>query len=381
MDLKFWKKSKVKEDSFTIKVIILAVFFGFSAGVVGQMVSHVYLDPYLTPNNYLTNVNQNDSVPELRKVKRFLGTQQDIVVEEINKKVILSLAGLYLKKANNEDIINRIYREDEMLANAFVLTSDGWLVTNSDVFTKYNENKVIVVLGARTYEVVRTVTDPLTNVVFIKIEAKNLPVVTLGDWQEASLGQTVLVLNSSGQSVLTNIESLNYKNQNSAQDLIRSSEEFYNFILIKDSLDETFQGAVILNLGGEVMGILDEIEKGNFKMAIPTNYFSNVITSVLRRGEISRPALGVSYVDLSESNAMGHTKGALIYANPSRTSPAFQAGLEEGDIILKVDDIPVDQRSDLTQLIQDYRVGDEVELLILREGQERTVEVFLGQVE
>jgi len=377
MGIIFSKKSKTRENSFVVKVVIIAVIFGFTAGVVGQMVSHVYIDPYLEPNDYSANVNQNTStIPELRKVRSFSGSQQDLVVEDINKKVNLSLVGLYQIKKESQDLVNNIYFEDELLANAFILTSDGWLVTQSANIDIYALNQVVAVINNRIYQIVKKVSDTLTNVVFLKIEAENLPVVVLGDWQESSLGQTVLILNSTSRSVITNIESLKYDDITSHVG-IRSTEKYYYYILLKDELSKSFNSAVMLNLGGEVVGLVND----DLKTVIPVNYFFSTINSVLKNNEILRPALGISYIDLSDVDISGQNKGALVYQEPSRTSPAYQAGLKKDDIIIKVDDVVVDERSNLTQLIQDYRVGDEVELAVLRQGQQRIIEVFLGQVE
>ncbi|MBU1164170.1 S1C family serine protease [Patescibacteria group bacterium] len=378
MDLKIPKIFKPSSDAMIVRIVIIATIFGFSAGVVGQMVSHVYIDPYLEPYTYAYNINTNVAdIPELRRIRSFSGTQQDIVVENLSQKIGLSLAGLYLKKSQTSDIAKNIYLEDDLLANCFVLTSDGWLTCQSSTIKNYGSKQLTVLLDKTTHDIDEIVSDTLTNVSFIKINAHNLTPVVLGDWKESTIGQTVVVMNSVGQSTITNIENLNFKDD--GKTAIRSTEIFYKYILLKDELANAYLGSAVVNLGGEVIGVLEKTKIGELQKVIPTNYFFSVILGVLRQGEIQRPGLGLKYIDLSDTNTTQQKNGALIYQDPSRTSPAYQAELKIDDIIISVDGVPVDNKNTLTQLIQEYRIGDDIELVVIREEQERVVEAFLGE--
>jgi len=379
MDLKFWTNKTLSKNAVVVKIVIISSIFGFSAGVVGQMVSHVYIDPYLEPTTLMANVNQNTStIPQLRRILSFSGTQQDVVVADISQKASLSLGGLYLKKSQTTDVAQSIYLEDDLLSNCFVLTSDGWLICQDKILKNYGKNQLVAIIEDGTYDIEDVIFDSLTNISFVKIKAFNLKPVVLGDWQESTNGQTVMVLNSTGQIRITHIENLNYKED--GKTVIRSTEEFYKYILLADELGNNFLGSIVLNLGGEVMGVIEKTSSGEMRKAIPTNYFFSVVLSVLRQAEVQRPALGIKYIDLSDTNATPQKNGAIIYQNPSRTSAAYQAELKKDDIIISVDGVPVDNKNSLTQLIQEYRIGDEIELVILREDQERVVEAFLGEV-
>ncbi len=126
--MKFFRKQK---DQFISQVVILSMVFGFAAGVVGQIVADVYINPWR--QDYLdqslnTKGNLPSIIPELRRVKKFLGIQQDFEVNNSITKAAPALAGIYLKKSGH-DLLNQIYLPQDLQANGFVLTSDGWLIS------------------------------------------------------------------------------------------------------------------------------------------------------------------------------------------------------------------------------------------------------------
>jgi len=386
--MKFFKKFK---NQYISKVVILAVIFGFAAGIVGQIVSKVYIDPLIDSSiEGALNTNQNisTSIPELRRIKKFLGVQQDFRVDEITEKFTPSLAGVYLKKPETTKTIGQIYLTSDFRGNAFILTSDGWLVTHQSVISKLDRRQLVVISNQKIFPVEEIITDPLTNIAFLKIAADNLPVVVLGDFQENISGQLVLVLNALGEVTVTSIKDIDYRPKTVASDFIRSSENFFESILIKDELNQFYLGAPLFNLAGEVIGVVENANSTKIvATAVPVNHFRPIIINVLRDNKIKRPYLGINYLDLSESLGIkkevsqGLNKGALVYGNPERLGPAAEAGIEDGDIIVKIDNQEIDQQNSLTKIIQEYQIGDGLNLTILREGKEIIKEVYLGAIE
>ena len=382
--MKFFQKQK---QQFISQVVIIAIIFGFSAGVVGQIVADVYIDPWQQDYFYQNfNLNANvDLIPELRRVKQFLGIEQDFEVNKSINKVAPAVIGIYQKKSAGKTILGQIYLPQDLAATGFILTSDGWLVGLGEVFNSLDSKQAVVVYDGKTYAINEVIIDPTTGVAFIKISANNLPVVVLGDSDEAISGQLVIGLNGLAEAMVTNIRNINYRNLNSVNNLAVSSEQYNELILLAGNLNPSYLGSPLINLGGEVVGVVNEINQTqNLVTAVPINQFRSIILDVLKSNIIKRSFLGVNYLDLAwtvgldDATSQELTQGALVYQNPLRTTPAAEIGLQANDIILSVDDQPVDKNSSLTELIQQYQAGDEVNLEIRRGGQTIVRPVTLG---
>ncbi|MFA6322585.1 MAG: S1C family serine protease [Candidatus Buchananbacteria bacterium] len=377
------KKEKGRVVSQTV---ILAMIFGFIAGVVGQIVSDVYIDPY--GQNYNLSGAENDItpvIPELKKVKKFIGIQQDFEVNSSVVKVYPTLAGIYYKKAAGTDQLKRVYLANEILASGSVLTSDGWILTQGQVFNNSKKEQLAVVYSGKVYDASQLIFDRATGVTFIKIAGSNFPVISLGDSDEATTGQLALSLNYFGDTLVSNIKDKRYQKISKDDDLVVSSESNFMPILLSDSFKNNFVGSPLVNLSGEMIGIVSEAGKDSqFLTVVPVNQFRNVILDVLRSGVIKRPYLGLNYLDLTlavgldSALTQNQKTGILIWQSPKANSPAAAADLKANDIILTIDDQSLDANTNLTDILNQYQPNDEVVLNVLRQGKSLKVKVKLG---
>lgn len=374
--MKFFKK---QQGQFISQVVVLAMIFGFAAGVVGQIVADVYIDPWrqdyisssLNPNTNIATI-----IPELRRVKKFLGIEQDFEVNKSIDKVSPTLAGIYVKRPPSRNPLSQIYLPADLQTNGFILTSDGWLVSYGEVFDNFRADQLVVIYEGKIFGLEDIVTDSTTGVVFIKIAANNLPVIVLGDSDELVLGQLIIVLNDLGEAVVANVKNTAYQPATVGVDFVVSSEEYNKSILLTDSLNETYLGSPVLNLGGEVVGVIKAVNQtSEIVTAVPINQFRSIVLDVLRSSLVKRSFLGVSYLDLAwvvgldSSLTQGLKRGALVYQNPKRNSPAADASIQANDIIVSIDGQLIDKNNSLTDLIQQYQPGDKVILEFLRAGQ------------
>lgn len=262
--------------------------------------------------------------------------------------------------------------EIDFLASGLPVTSDGWIVT------VYDKEKISsewgVVWNRVFYPSEKILKDSFTNLVFLKIKTDGLPLVAFGQTEEIQEGDELFSFDA--QKTLSFTRVLNTRwNRDSLGE--RSSEVLDVYL----KTEELTLGAPIFNLHGELMGIAKDSQGGVF----PSQYVKEALKTILKDGKIRRPVLGVFYLDLSA--AFSTTKplmGALIQGPKeskavAKNSPAAKAGLKEGDIILSVDNFELNQNQTLAEVLAGFSPGTKVVLTILRDGQEKKVEVILGE--
>src|SRR3989344_1212020 len=355
-----------KKNSPLSEVIIVAAIIGFVSGVVGQIVADVYIDPFAGSSTGLPVVAQDGvTIPELKRVKRFLGIQQDFEVNNAVNLTLPALAALYPARTSQAlTATNQVYRPRERLGTAVILTSDGWLLTHQSAVLSTASADLAVVIGNQTFEVSQIISDAMAGVTFIKISATNLPVVVLGDSGELFSGQLVIAINASGEVAVTNVLDPESLAGSLADGVAVSTEQFSRRVLV-GTTDAVDPGSVLVNLAGELVGIVDG---KNSVTAVAVNQFRPVILDILRSGIVKRPYFGVTYIDLARVAGITNqpNRGALVVETPLRNSPAADADIQPGDIIVSINDQAIDQQNGLTEIIQQYQSGDDIPVTVQR---------------
>lgn len=372
---------KHTNERYISQVVVLSMIFGLAGGIVGQLVTDVYINP--VPQQYLLNPDNDiiNTIPELRRVKKFLGIEQDFEVNSAVSKITPTIVGIYNAKPAS-GILAQIYLPSDLLATGFTLTSDGWIVSYSNSIDESNFDNFVIVYNGEIFAINQVATDLITPVVFLKVSANNWPVAVLGDSDELNLGQLTLALNALGEVTVKNVTNTAHIDINSGSDYIWSSEEYTKSIVLEGALPDNYLGSPLVNLGGEVVGVVSQI--GSPNKVLPINQFSSIVLDVLRSNVVKRSYLGVDYLDLSKvkgiSNtlAQDQTRGALVYASPQRNSPAAVAGIVKNDILLSINGQPINEATNLTDLVQQYKPGDKVSFEILRQGQNVNIELTLA---
>ncbi len=372
--MKFFRR---QSEGISVTVIV-SIIFGFAAGAVGQIVTDVYVNPYgqdLFSSSFEDSRNISTVIPELRPVKHFLGIEQDFQVNQSIEKVLPATVAIYPKKSTGASVSSQLYLPSDVVAQGFILTSDGWIASIAPVVAK-TPDAFVIAHGGRLLIPEIVVTDTVTGVSFIKVGATNLPVIVFGDSDEVNLGQLHLSIIHQSQTVVGTVQSLDQRVLQTASDFVVSSESYDQLLRVVGDFSEQFVGSPVANLGGEVIGIVAVVAgDGSYADVVPLNQFRSVVLDVLRSNIVKRPFLGVRYLDLSRvvglntDTVQGQTQGALVFERPASTTPAAELDLHVNDIITSVDGQPVDTDSSLTELVQQYRPGDEITFDILRDGQ------------
>ena len=248
------KKDQKIRTSLVI-TIIMVVVLGFGAGVVGELWVNGFLLPQVRLQGFddLTKRLDDLTTQKNKDLKQLL-SEQDFSINKVVEKIQPSLVTFYSYK-NPGMSLNSVYLDKEALGSGFVFTSDGWLLTSKQVINDPKKEYAVKV-GAEVYQIKKIVADEITDAVFVKIERTNLPVVDLGSKNILNYGQSVMVATDGFGVSRTTINDLYYSLQNDLADLIRASENFYQYILIKGDFPAVSLGGAVVTLDGKVVGIL-----------------------------------------------------------------------------------------------------------------------------
>lgn len=273
-------------------------------------------------------------------------------------------------------------REAQSLGSGFIISADGYVLTNNHVVADADE--IMVRLSDRSELQAKLVgTDPRTDVALLKVEGKNLPTLKLGKSDELKVGEWVLAIGSPfgfDHSVTAGIVS--------AKGRSLPNENYVPFIQTDVAINPGNSGGPLFNLDGEVVGINSQIytRSGGFmgvSFAIPIDVALSVADQLKASGKVSRGWLGVVIQevnkDLAESFGLDKPAGALV-AQVVDKGPAQQGGLREGDVILAVNGQPVVVSGDLPHLVGVLKPGSKVVLELMRDGERKTLNLEVGSL-
>ena len=287
-----------------------------------------------------------------------------------------------------EEFFERFFREapqsqrkERSLGSGFIISEDGYILTNDHVVDGADEISVKLSDGREFSGEVRGL-DPKLDLALIKIDAgEELPVAKLGESEGIKVGEWVMAIgNPFGleQTVTVGIVS--------AKGRVIGAGPYDDFIQTDASINPGNSGGPLFNMKGEVVGINTAIVAGGqgIGFAIPVNMAKQIIPQLRDEGHVTRGWLGVTVQAMSEelADSFGLEKptGALIN-EVVKDSPADEAGLQRGDILLTYDGEPIEELNDLPRLVAATPVDKSVKVTVFRDGKEREVKVKVGRLD
>lgn len=425
-EFNFENKSKVEnkksEKLFSLKyVVIISIISGFLAGGIGSL----YI--YSELKEYVKKVN-NDSVAQLTDkngkyapqtsqeeliIKAVKDSSPAVVSIVISKNVVINQPYIYDPFSGFEDFFGPslkfnapqaeepIYKKQEVGGGTgVIISSDGMILTNKHVVIEKDAEYTVLTNDGKKFPAKVLARDPVQDLAILKIDqdkakqkVDSFPVVTLGNSDNIELGQTAVAIgNALGE----------YKNTISVgviSGLSRSitasgggfAETLEDIIQTDTAINEGNSGGPLLNLKGEVIGINTAVvlDAQSIGFAIPINKAKRDIEQIKTMGKIVYPFLGVRYVlideEIKEKKELNIDYGALVTRGGKNElavypkSASDKAGIKEGDIILEIAGEKISIKNSLGSIIAKFNPGDKIQVKILRDKEEKTLEVVLDE--
>ncbi|NOZ45293.1 MAG: Do family serine endopeptidase [Chlorobi bacterium] len=268
-----------------------------------------------------------------------------------------------------------------------IISDDGYIVTNNHVIERSDEIEVVL-NDKRSYKAKLVGTDPTTDIALLKIDEKNLPFLKYGDSDNLKVGEWVLAVGNPfnlTSTITAGIVSAKARNIN----ILNNRYAIESFIQTDAVVNRGNSGGALVNLNGDLVGINSAIASSTgyyagYSFAVPVNIVKKIISDILEFGEVQRAFIGVSIrtvdANLAEEKDLDEVKGVYI-ESLTDGGAAENAGIEKGDVIVKVGDTKVNSSSELQEQISRYRPGDKVLLTVHRNSKEKDIMVTLRNKE
>ena len=360
------KKLQLSRTGFAILVALLGGLAGFGGAAA-------YMNSGLAET---TDIVTRDKVV----------MQEGEVVADVAKNVSQSVVSI-ITETSSQTIFG--YNALQQGAGTgIIISKDGYVVTNKHVASRNSRSVQIVGADGTQYKSVRFVgSDPTNDITFLKIEgADNLKPAVLGDSSHMRVGQKVVAIgNALGEyqnTVTTGIISA-LSRPVTAADGAGSAETLENLLQTDAAINPGNSGGPLVNLAGEIIGINTAVASNaeGIGFAIPINDVKGMVDTLLATGKVVKPYIGVRYVPITAAVAkelnLSVTQGALLFGQNGAAiapgGPAEKAGLQENDIITKINDTPIDSTHPFASVVAQQKPGANVTITYVRGGETRTV--------
>jgi serine protease Do len=275
------------------------------------------------------------------------------------------------------------------MGSGFIISNDGQILTNAHVVDGV-DSVTVTLKDGRTLQGKVLGTDPVTDVAVVKIEAKDLPTVKLGNSEKLQTGEWAIAIGNPlglDNTVTTGIISATARNSSQ----IGISDKQVDFIQTDAAINPGNSGGPLLNANGEVIGINTAIIQNaqGLGFAIPINKALDISKQLIANGKVEHPFLGIQMASLTDelkqkiqenSNyKITENKGILV-VKVIRNTPAAKAGLKPGDVIKAVNGETIEKADRIQKLVENTKIGDTLSLDIVRDGNKNKIEVKVGTI-
>tara|TARA_Y100001936_G_scaffold195761_1_gene196080 strand:+ start:167 stop:1561 length:1395 start_codon:yes stop_codon:yes gene_type:complete len=280
------------------------------------------------------------------------------------------------------------YRTRALGSGVIVDASKGYIITNNHVVEDMDKISVKL-MDKRIFEATIVGSDPKSDLAVLQIEADDLIQVDIGNSDKLRVGEWVIAIGSPFTDNLSHTVTAGIISAMGRSDII-SRENYEDFIQIDAAINPGNSGGALVDLNGELIGINTAIATGGYErsnrgvgFAIPTNMVYKVMNDLIDKGYVVRGWLGVAIQEIDDSyaKALGlDTRDGALISNVANSSPADNAGLITGDVILEFNDVSINNSSHLKNVVSSSEPGKRYKLDIIRDGRRKSIYVKLGEL-
>lgn len=372
------KPGKLKKMFKYIFIFLLTVIIGGASGIFADR----FLFPYLATTSLFNKYEcfKPRETEIIVQEKEIVKIEESNTIHEAINKVKSSVVSIVKDSDNNES-------QPLEYGSGFIITSDGLIATNNQVINNNQTKYSVFTQDGRNYAVDIIHLDSASNLIFLKIKADNLPVVSLGVSEDLKLGQKIISLGYNAKD-FQNYASMGIINSLNSAIIDNVNNEKVNQMIIVDSeINSINSGGPVIDLSGKVVGInIKEKRSGDIiNYVLPIDFIKKPLDNVIKINKIGRVKLGIKYIEVTpylvKQKKLSKDYGIYLLNDDSIiiNSPADKAGLEKNDLIYAINDIEINKNNKLVQILEDYKLGDEVEIKYIRNNQEASLQLKLGE--
>lgn len=378
-----------------LKIAVIALFV-FVVGGFGGVYFDQQILPFVRTNKYLSRVDflkrSAENVTIINKTEQVV-IKEDDSINEIASQASNAVVNI-ISLSSQKDGFSKIEKIQDQSGTGVIVTSDGVIATYRSAIIEKNAQYRVLLFNGASHEAKLIGIDEFSNLAFLKVEASNLTAISFGDSSDAKPGKKIVAIgNSSGEyqnryavGLLSNIA----KTYNLGGKTVSTSEKLEGVLENDFTSPKEYVGGPVIGYSGEMLGLIGTvvIDGQNEYFQIPSNVVQKTLQQALSGSFENRPFFGAYYVSITKEYAIAHDlkrdRGALIFSPSGKqglavifASPAEKAGLMINDIVVSVNDQVVNLDNPLSNLINTYKKGDSIELLIDRNGEEMKLQVKL----
>jgi len=279
--------------------------------------------------------------------------------------------------------------QPDSIGSGFIISGDGLIVTNKHVVSDTTMKYQVVTSDDKKYTVQKIYRDPLNDIALIKIDpgenpGKSLTPLSLGDSSHLQVGQYVVAIGTAlgefRNTVTTGIVSGLGRGITAGSPYEGSVEQLDNVIQSSAAINPGNSGGPLINSAGQVIGVNTAVSQSgqNIGFAIPINVIKDSLNNFNQTGKFDRPYLGVEYKTISKDLALLNDlpEGAYVQS-VVQGSPADKAGIQQGDILMKIDGQRITDQDQLSTYIAKKKVGDTITITLYRDSKQMDVQATL----
>lgn len=377
-------------------IVLISVLASAITGFLGGGIAFSYIDRVQNTNTQTSNLNISEEQSAI--IDLVEKSNQSVVSISISKQIPLRRStpfdfffGIPMQdnsQPQDEDVNRTIGG-----GTGFVVSSDGLIVTNKHVVSDSTATyKVLFNDGSEVKAEVKAL-HPTQDLAIIKVDKNNLKPVEFADSEQLKVGQTAVAignaLNEFDNTVSRGVIS-GLRRSIVASDTRGNSEQLSQVIQTDAAINQGNSGGPLLDINAKVIGVNVATAQGaqSIGFAIPSNVVIRMIEDYKKFGKVKVPFIGVRYNMITpgseQAKEYGVENGALIIGDAQApaivpNSPASKAGLQTGDIITKINDKSLSIKQPLVEIVSQYKIGDKIELLIIRDGREEKLSLTLEE--